>query len=860
MSLRSRLLGFLLVLTSLATVPLLIARPMVPPPPTAARNSPQPTRFDIDGAPLPSGAIARAGTLRFRHGAEIGGIAFAPDGRKVFTAGSVEANSRAGRLARAWSVPDGRELPGFGGDGGVFAVAASADGKLVATGEDANLVRVWNASTGKELRRFTAPFPERTLQDLPVPRCACWLRFSPDGKSLVADYTQGTAVIVWDVETGKELRRIAPAGGSAVVDMSNDGRLAIASANGQVAIWDLGSGRLLWTVPGEDRANNPGGSPPRTMALSPDGKLLVTAYGNQGIQIWDVNQQKQLCQAVAPGYSLAMVISPDAKIVAVAYLDNEQKETVGLIDLTTGAEQWRLEWHGRGTHAIVFSPDGKTLATGGAGQTLRLWDAATGKEISPPAGHPGPITTVALSGDGKLLATCSDQDRFVRLWDTATGREIHRLEHPTGVDEVTLSPDGTRLASASEQTVHIWEIPDGRLLHKLVDHAALGSYLRFSSDSKTLATGSQANTLALWDCATGKLIRELPAPPNSLAALFTFNDGRLLAYDKATADEEAESVINLWDITGNRLVRRFAGHSGGVNSVIMSADGRMLASRGPDKTIRVWEVATGGERCRFREPGETRHTMAWTGTQFLAFSPDRRTLMTAASDDPFARRWDLMTGKELKPFPGHRNWIGAIDFSADGLVFVTGSQDTTCLIWHGNAVAAPVRPPTWLADVELARLWDELRETDAAKAYRAIRALAGAGDQAANWIGNRLRPAAPADRATVNLWIEGLDDPQFSIRERATAALLRVADQAEAALRAAAERSRSAEAQQRIRRILDAALDVDPSADRLREMRAVEVLEMIRTRAARDQLAVLAGGATGANLTREARAALRRLQ
>ena len=824
MAMGRRLSGITLALATLTVVPFLTARPTVPPP-AAPRRPVEPVRLDLDGRPLPDGAISHAGTLHFRHGGEIGPIAFAPDGRTVFTASAANHAAPIPKAARAWSVPDGRELRQFAADAEVYAVAVSQDGKFVATGESVNLIRLWDAATGKELRRMSVIFPQHAPgRDLAPQQVVCSLAFGPDGKSLVADYAAGTSVIVWDVEKGAELRRINPEGGSAVISVSRNGRrLAVASNDGTVTVWDVSDGRLVWTVAAEAAGPIRNGGPP-VVALSPDGKLLVGASGEQKIRFCDVEAKKETCTAQIPTFASAAAFAPDKSSVAVVYYDNDHNELLGLFDPTTGKEILRLDRHGRGTQNVAYSPDGKLLATGG-GPALRLWDVATGKEQLPAAGHPAPITTITVSSDGKRLATCSDQDRFVRLWDTATGQQVREFEGPrAGVDEVTLSPDGQLLAAAAEQAVFIWELQTGRLVHKLVDHASLGAYLRFSDDGKTLATGSLVNAVALWDCATGRMTHELSGPPNGLAAFFTFNDGRLLAYDKPQAEDESESFINLWDVTNNRLVRRFAGHPGGVNSVILSRDGRMLASRGPDKTIRVWEVATGGERCKFKEPGPTEHTMAWTGTQFLAFSPDNRTLVTAASDDPFARRWNLTTGKEMPPFRGHQAWVGAVEFSANGKVLVTGGQDTTAFVWDGKAATSPRRPDVRLADTQIAQCWDDLRDSDAEKAYRAVLALAAAGDQSTILIRGSLRPAAPADLIAMRGWVESLDDPQFAAREKATSALLRVADQAEDLLRSALERSRSAEAKQRIRRILDAAQDVEPLPDRLRELRSVEVL------------------------------------
>jgi WD40 repeat protein len=833
------------VLTLAAVAPLIWSRPNVPhaSPPAA------PTRLDFNGDPLPLGAMARIGTVRFRHGANVRQVAFTPDSKTLYTTCYGE------KVVHAWSVADGREKRQFGGTSDVGCIAVSPDGKLLATGESDESVRLWDAATGQETRRLTLAPNDRPVGDDQVRLFVMWARFTPDGKSLVASYSYHRLIVIWDVATGKVVRRITTDGPIMAADMSADGKwLSAAHAGGAVGVWELASGRLVQTVKASARQM-------MAVALSPDGKLLVTASADQAVQFWEVESGKEIRNLTLSVVGPSLAFARDSATLAVGYFDGEDGGVVALFDPKTGTETRRLGSGITGSNTVMFAPDGKTLVAT-SGNSLRLWNTATGEEVRLAAGHPGGITTIAASPDGKTVATCSVHDKSVRLWDSATGREVRRFDgHAVGVDEVQFSPDGKLLASASwNQPVRIWDVATGRLVRTLVDHPSLGPYMRFADDNKTLATGSKANTVALWDCTTGKVIRELTAPPHGLASVLSFNDGRLLAYETPDRDDDDDTTIGLWDLTADRLVRRFNGHTGKVNGVILSADSRLLASRASDKTIRVWEVATGMERVRFDEPGGIRMTASWTGTQFLSFSPDGRVLVTCASDDSFARRWDLMTRQELPPFAGHGGWLGALEFSANGRILVTGSQDTTALVWDGREVVPRAAGSVvHRTAAELATLWESLGERDAAKAHGAIWSLVGAGDDAATFVGERLRPAAPVDTAAIARWINDLDDAQFPVRERATAALAGVADQAAEALRAELERTRSAEVRQRIRRIFDGAHDADLSPDRLRELRAIEVLEALATPTARERLQVLAGGAAGAFLTREAKAALTRL-
>src|SRR5206468_1160958 len=129
----------------------------------------EPTRFDVNGDPLPAGAMARIGTLRFRHGSDVNEIAFAPDGRTVYTA------CHGDKLARAWAVAGGREVRRFGGDAAALAVAVSPDGKLLATGEDGNRVRLWDAITGREVRRIEVTLPDANGHGGRMERLVSWV-------------------------------------------------------------------------------------------------------------------------------------------------------------------------------------------------------------------------------------------------------------------------------------------------------------------------------------------------------------------------------------------------------------------------------------------------------------------------------------------------------------------------------------------------------------------------------------------------------------------------------------------------------------------------------------------------------------
>lgn len=812
-------------------------------------------KHDVYGDPLPEGAISRMGTVRFRHGGRITQIAFSPDGKTIYSA------SPDDKLVRAWEAETGRELRHFGGKHGVWSVAVTPDGRQLVTGEDGGLFCIWDATNGREVGILAAA----KTNDLDDPRLRLLglslecLRLSRDGKTLVTAKTRENMLVVWDVAKAAEVRNLA----CQIVtpycfELSGDGKTLIAAKQNHVDVWDVESGKQLRQLHGHQQAVT-------SVALSPDG-TTAASFSQGDLRWWDVTTGKEIDSEEMTASFAAIVFNGDGKTVAIAHDDTQGAGRVALYDVVTREETVALAADLPGVYTLAFSPDGKTLATGsgslgGQVAALRLWDTTTGKEIRPLVAHPGAATTIGVSPDGKLVASCSTTERIVRIWDVAGGREVRRLEgHEAGVDEVQFSPDGRLLASATrEPAIIIWDVASGRRLTTLTDHNSLGPHMRFSADSKTLATAGDQQTAAIWDVTNGKMLQSFTQPQNGVGAVLAYAGGKVLAFERAESDNGEEATIVLWDLVGGRAIRRFNGHKDMVNSVALSPDGRMIASRAEDRTIRVWEVNTGAERAQFADPGQG---SGWTGTQFISFSPDCRRLATCGPDDVEIRVWDLVANKQLPPLTGHRGWVGAVEFSADGRVLVSGSQDTSCLAWDMTREPYVTSRPGAVNELSAAGLgsrWDLLRDRDATKAYRAMWELVGAGDKCVAFLREQLRPVPTADARQIMRWIADLDHAQYQRRERATTALTQVADQAESALRTALVRTTSAEVRQRIRRILETVSEGELSPDRLRDLRGIEVLDRIRSRSARELLAVLGGGAPDSVLTRQAAESLKRL-
>jgi WD40 repeat protein len=340
-------------------------------------------------------------------------------------------------------------------------VAWSSDGKrLLAACADATL-RVLDPDTGNELKRIVQP----TWVDT-----AAWL---PDGKRVISTGNTGdNTVHLWDVESGKELRRFAGHEQPAItVAVAPDGRTALSCGkDGTLRQWSLaprdpvvlsGHEGEVWSA-----------------AFSPDGKLLATAGADRTVRLWDVSGDRERKDYGKPVRTLsgaalglmAVAFSPDGKRVAAGEGDpfTARHGAVRLWNVENGDLLTTLSGHAGAVRAVAFAPDGTRLASGGD-TTVRLWDAREGRSLGVWHGHKTEVTGLAFDRDGKLLASAGAQLKApaqpgeVLLWDVAAGRQRGPLVgHATGLTGVAIGPDGATLyGSAYDETVRVWSLAPG---------------------------------------------------------------------------------------------------------------------------------------------------------------------------------------------------------------------------------------------------------------------------------------------------------------------------------------------------------------------------------------------------------------
>lgn len=476
---------------------------------------------------------------------------------------------------------------------------------------------------------------------------------------------------------------------------------------------------------------------------------------------------------------------------------------LGTLQLQAGAD----------VHCVVFSPDGKQLATGAADAVVRLWDVATRQERLSLRGHQGIVYAVAFSPDGKLLAS-GGKDGSVRVWDLAAGRELHRYGgHRDDVYSVAFSPDGRTLASGGDdRTLRLWDVASGQERRRLSGHQREIFSVAFAADGRTVASGSRDQTTRLWGVATG-------------------TQRGLLGEEIRVALGQATT----W-----------------IAAVAFSTDGRVMAMGGRTGSAALLDMATGDPILTLAGPSDV--------VSAIAFSPDGQTLAIGGSG-PNIRLWNRITGQELGSRGAHADAILSIAFSPDGSTMASGSADGTVLLWDLRTLRRDRRAEPLDARA-LDQLWEELGSAAPTVAYEALGKLLTVPQQAVALCKQRLHPLGGDRPKTLAQLLTELDDDRFTVRNAARKELAQLGPLAESALFDALLTDLSPEVRRSVERLLRD-LDQPPQRtppEELRRVRAIQALETIGTPEARAVLQTLAGGSQLARQTLDATAALRRLE
>jgi WD40 repeat protein len=583
------------------------------------------------------------------HTAAVRSAAFSPDG-KYFISGSDDMT------LRLWEVSTGREIREIKGHSGLISsVDFSPDGKYVVSGSRDTTIRLWEVNTGKEIRRFNG-------HDAAVNSVA----FSLSGKIVISGGDDKT-VRLWQVSTAKEIRVLKGHEGAVnSVRLDRQGKLALSGSwDGTLRLWEVATGNNIRVFEADKSCVN-------AVNFSPDGRFVLAGSDDGRLRMWEVNTDRSVKLFLGHTYyATCVAFSPDGKLALSGSHDN----TLRLWDVASGVEVRRFEGHPKSIRSVVFSPDGRYAISGSNDASLRLWEVATGREIRAYRRQQNSIKAVAISPNGKVAIWGGD-DKTVRLWEVSTGKEIKSLDgHDSSVNSVAFSPNGQFVISGSaDRTLRLWEVSSGRSIKVFKSHKSSVNSVAFSPNGELVVSGSDDKTLRLWDTADGKLIRVLEEHRDAVKSVAFSPDGRFVL----SASTEG---FRLWEVSTGRQIKFVGGIITGllhtVTSVAFSPDGSYLLSGTAEGDILLWKISV-AKNARLFQRLLTGHSDA---VNSMAFSPDGRYALSA-SNDKTIRLWEIATGKAVRVFAGHKNKVKSVAYSPDGKFAVSGGEDCSTRLWN----------------------------------------------------------------------------------------------------------------------------------------------------------------------------------
>jgi WD40 repeat protein len=849
----------------------------------------QAPRTDIYGDPLPAGAIARLGTIRYRN-PHADFFDLSPDSTRL----ALHTASPQNRLDVCDPLT-GRVVFTISADKGpVKNYGFSPDNRFLAV-EQEERIHLLDKATGAHCLTLEGGFTGEHG------------RFAGDGKTFAIWGGDGP-VWLWDTDTGRLLRKldVKPAHPFPGINISRDLRVVAHSPDGEkIEVWDLRTGRLKRTLPALKHSLN-------GLALAPKGNIVVaTGADFRILQVYDVATGRKSDVDLGRGiHPLGMRFSPDGRYLAALEqgeppaVIQEEPPVVYVWDVLTGKpvgaflggsgkkfgygmgdfsfsqdsrklaiiDGYRIFLYDIGTRAriyawtafgnpfysrIVFARDGKLMAVRDGKTSIRLFDIANGSELQRPAGHADEVRFLIFSADGKKLFS-SGMDASIRVWDFDTGRQLRNLSIPQNdYSEIHVTADGSAVLSfdkSGDSKVRLWNVPAGQERFSFlqrdvpIEIGNEGAAIAVSPQGAVAAATRmvQGRPLQVYDPRTGKSV--LGVDYDLVTALAFSPDGRILAVLRKTNRlPDKEGTLDFIDASTGKLISTIDTADPWAHALFFSPDGRLLG-RLDSEYIQFWEVATRqvayARRHRplgISEPGITR---------------DGRIMTVEDSRDWHFWLRDGDSEARLLPIPEDDKYLRTCAFSPDGKKLVTGSHTGQILVWDLEALSPkPVAPV--LSEPELATLWSELGRADAARAYKINRSMVGSPVSTVAFLAKNLHPAVPDQTPSL---VVALDAPSFAVRDSASKKLAELGLDAEPAIQAALERKPGLETRRRLEMLLDNIRKRPIPADQLRLKRAIAVLEHIGTAEALHLLEVLAKGSPNAVITQEAKTSAERLR
>jgi WD40 repeat protein len=554
----------------------------------------------------------------------------------------------AGSAGLSPAGDDKKDVPGLiaalrGHAEQVYSVAFTPDGKILATGSFDNTIKLWDATTHKEIRTLGGQAGHQKM--------VLTVAISPDGQLLASGSADNTLKI-WDIPSPRPLRTLAHADAILGLSLSPDGkRLALAGMDGAIKVLDAATFKPLLQLPGHVGAV-------QGLAFSPNGQTLAGAGADRTIRFWNATNGQPLGTIGAHSGPLRGVAIHPNNVLAFSIGED------GLLKFWQIPPQAgkTMANHNAPVRALALSGDGNQVLSGGADNNVRLSNTATGQEIRVFTGAKAPVECVALNSNASQAAAAAADQLF--LWNMADGKLIDQLyAHADAVTGISFQPQNQQLlTSGSDGLLRLWALP--LVPAKSFTHPEAVPAMAAFADGKQFATGGADKIVRQWDLTKNTVVRQFTGHGSAVTAM-------AVGANQAIFSGDAHGEIRLWNQATGKESAILGAHAGPVSTLALNPAADRLCSTGNDGMLKMWQFPVVGPR-PFLHPDQV---------TCLALTADGSRLATGCGDK-VVRLWNLKTGAKEKDFAGHTLAITAVAVSAQQPWIASSSADKSIRLWN----------------------------------------------------------------------------------------------------------------------------------------------------------------------------------